>query len=385
MSGIPAITSACGLPRHVDVLVVGGGPAGAMAAMTSARAGLRTLLVDRVSHPREKVCGCCLAPRGQAVLQAAGLADVLDGACRIRQVRLTCGDRAVRVPRRDTLVLSRSQMDTRLLHAAANAGVMLAWPFVASVEGDGLCRLQGPGGDRTVHARMRVVADGLQGGALRDNPRFAWRVRRASRMGLGGFLPAGAVDVEEGEIHMRVDRAGYVGMVRLPDGRIDVAAAIRPEALREHGSAANGIMALLRGALRDPAAVRAAAWHGTARLWRNRPHLHGTDTLIAGDAVGYVEPFTGEGMGWALATGAAAGAHAAAVLHGQASTQAWAARVRALTGQARMRCGVVACMLRHPWLVQGAIGSAAVLPGMAARVAASLGAAHDGGETPCRA
>ena len=385
MNDIPAVTLASDLPHRVDVLVVGGGPAGSMAAITAVRAGLRTMLVDRVVHPREKVCGCCLAPRGQTVLRLAGLAGVLQDASPIRHVRLACGDRAARVPRRDTLVLSRAQLDGRLLRAAAEAGVILAWPFVACVEGDGINRLRGPGGEHTVQARMRVVADGLQGVSLRDNPRFAWRVQRTSRMGVGGLLAAGAVDVEEGEIHMRVDHAGYVGMVRLPDGRIDVAAAVRPHALRACGRVEDCMTRLLGPALRDARAARDATWHGTAALWRRRRNLHDADILVAGDAASYVEPFTGEGMGWALATGAAAGTHAAAVLRGQASADAWTARVRALTGQARMRCSLVACMLRHPLLVQAAIGSATMLPGMAAKVAESLGAAHEEHETPCRA
>ena len=373
MTAVEAVSRASDLPTRVDALVVGGGPAGAMAAIAAGRAGLRVLLVDRLAHPREKVCGCCLAPFGQQVLERAGLRHTLDGAASVRSVHLRSGGRGVRVRRKGTVVLSRTALDTRLLHAAAEAGVTMAWPFVADLRADGSAWLRGPDGERSVQARLRVAADGLAGASLRDDARFAWSVRSEGRIGVGATLPGDALLVQEGEILMCVDRSGYAGAVRLPDGRIDVAAAVRPEAMRGPGGPAACVGRLLGDAVRDAEALTQARWRGTPHLWRRRRHLHDQHTIVTGDAAGYVEPFTGEGMGWALATGAAAGEHAVAVLQGRRTVQAWDATVRSLTGSARVRCGMVAWMLRHPWLVSAGVRAADWWPAVAARTAESLG------------
>jgi flavin-dependent dehydrogenase len=385
MTPLPAIDSVQWLPDAVDVLVIGGGPAGAMAALASARQGHDTLLVDRVAHPRDKVCGCCLSPFGQQVLRAAGVSDVLDGSRTVHSVRLSSGAMAVRVRREGTRVLSRSTLDAGVLRHAVNAGARLAWPFMATVRDDGQTILRGPGGERMIRSRMRVAADGLRGGALADDTRFAWRVRHASRIGVGAILPAGAVDVADDEIRMEVDARGYVGLVRLPSGQVDVAAAIRPAAMRAHGGAAPLMTRLLGTMVRDASAIERAHWHGTPHLWRERRALQTGDVTVAGDAAGYVEPFTGEGMGWALATGFAAGEHAVAVIQGTASAHAWEARVRALVGDARARCGWTARVLRHPTLVRVALGAAACWPSLAARIATTMGAAHVPEADACRA
>ena len=383
MTTIPAVTDADELPERVDVLVVGGGPAGAVAAALAARLGLRTLLVDRTAHPRDKVCGCCLSPFGQRALHEAGLSEALEGSREVRRVRLVCGARSALVRRAGTRVLSRAHLDGALLRAAARSGATLGWPFVAEVRPLGDTRLRGPGGARTVHARVRVVADGLRGASLADRPRFAWSVRAGGRFGVGAILPAEALELEDDEIRMHVDASGYAGAVRLPDGRVDVAAALGTESVRAAGGVSACLETLLGAAVRDRTALRAADWQGAPQLWRRRRVLHDEDTLVTGDAAGYVEPFTGEGMGWAIATGAAAAEHAAAVLHGDRPMDAWDARVHALVGDARARCGMTARILRHPTLVRVGLSAARIWPSLAARVAESIGSSSAGSDA-CR-
>ena len=84
------------LPETVDALVIGGGPAGSIAAITLARAGFRTVLADRGLHPRVKVCGCCLAPRGIATLQSCGLQHIVRDALPLHHVLLESGALSMR-------------------------------------------------------------------------------------------------------------------------------------------------------------------------------------------------------------------------------------------------------------------------------------------------
>lgn len=364
------------LPETVDALVIGGGPAGGIAAITLARAGFRTVLADRGMHPRAKVCGCCLAPSGLAVLQSLGLQSVVADAVPLHHVLLESGTLAMRVARAGSVCIARETLDMGLLEAAQRAGASLAMQTVAGVDRSGGVHLRQRGITRTIQARLTIAADGLQGQSLADLPAFAWKVRRSSLMGMGAILPATAARVQPGEIRMRVHADGYVGLVRLPDGRIDVAAAVRPQALRADRGPAACMRRMLGNAVLDAEAVLAAPWCGTPLLTRTRARLACAGVLVAGDAGGYVEPFTGEGMSWALASGAAAGMHAAAVLRGEATEHAWNRAGRALMRMARWRCRATGWLLGHPALVSLGLRTTQWMPSLGERIANSFGAAE---------
>ncbi|NBQ15698.1 MAG: FAD-binding protein [Proteobacteria bacterium] len=100
MSSLPLVPFDS-IPTEVDAVVIGGGLAGGMAALRLASAGFRTVVFDRTAHPREKVCGCCLAPAGIAVLARCGLAGLLSdaspfGGDRARDARCAAPGRGVR-------------------------------------------------------------------------------------------------------------------------------------------------------------------------------------------------------------------------------------------------------------------------------------------------
>ena len=108
--------------RCWDALVIGAGPAGALAARQLAAVGLRTLLVDRKTFPRSKVCGGC--PRAVATLQAAGLNGLLSahGAAPIERFVLRSEGREVSLQLSGGAALSREVFDAALVRAAIAAG-----------------------------------------------------------------------------------------------------------------------------------------------------------------------------------------------------------------------------------------------------------------------
>lgn len=375
-----------------DVAVIGAGPAGACAAIAAARAGARVLLVDRSVFPRAKVCGCCLTAAGVAGLRALGAERAVADAAPLATVRLSCGGSSVTLRRAAGVAIGREQLDVRLIEIARAHGVEVRLGVAARVAADGTLALRADADGRaacTVRARTTIVADGLGGTALDGVDGFAWTVAPRSHMGFGAVIGgggggcetrgagAGAVDCAPGEIAMRVARGGYIGAVRLPCGAIDIAAAVEPEVLRAAGSVAACALALLGDAARDHEAIRAARWRGTPQLTRRRRSIAAPGLLVVGDAAGYVEPFTGEGMTWAISTGSAAGLLAA---RDPEPHRAWPAMHARLVGGARLRCRAIALALRSPALTRAVVALGNLAPAPLERLAGSIG--REGLEPP---
>lgn len=200
-------------------------------------------------------------------------------------------------------------------------------------------------------------------------------VSRASRVGIGGEAGPGAVAVEPGTITMAIGRHGYVGAVEVEAGVVNVAAALDPGFLRSGPSAAGAVKAVLSEAgVGTGSAFDAIEWRGTVPLTRRlrRPAARGI--FVLGDAAGYVEPFTGEGMAWAFA-----GAEAAVpfVKRGVESGEPdledeWARMYARIIGRDQRWCRLIARLLRSPAVVTSVVALLGRRPGLARPVLAHL-------------
>jgi flavin-dependent dehydrogenase len=370
----PSISPAEAGRRRWGALVVGAGPAGALAAHQLARRGVGVLLVDRVAFPRAKVCGCCLSGAALAALASAGLAGLPQacGAVPLEQVRLAAGRRSAAVCMGGGVSLSRERFDASLVEAAVAAGVAFLPETQAALGGvtaDGREVLLRRGGQAvTAHAGVVVAADGLGGGllaraGLADSP-----PEPGSRLGAGVVCPDAPAFYRPGVVYMACGTNGYLGLVRLEDGRLDLAAALDAAWLRACGGPGAAAAALVGEAgWPAPAGLDALPWRGTPALTR-RPRRRAAERVFAlGDAAGYVEPFTGEGMAWALS-----GAVALAPLAARAAerweplfARAWPRRFRRLVERSQFACRAAAFVLRRPWLARTLVAVLAHAPSLA--------------------
>lgn len=343
--------------RLWPVVVVGAGPAGSMAAHELARRGRPVLLLDKATFPRAKVCGCCLNGRAIGTLAAAGLGGLagrLDAVPLTRLVLGVSGRRAL-LRLESRAAVSRERLDEALVEAAIAAGADFlprARARLATWD-EPCCSLAVSGAAATdcIRAKIVLAADGLAGGFLPASwPGAGGPVRRRSRIGAGIVLSSAPGWCQAGSVWMACGRAGYVGLVRLEDGRLDVAAALDPAAVGRAGDIGSLAARLVADAGFGPVTgVAEARWHGTPALTRRRTKVAAGRVLLLGDAAGYVEPFTGEGIAWALASGRAAAALVAE--HGENAVRLWAGRYgRELRAHQRL-CTLMAWALRRPRLV----------------------------------
>lgn len=351
-----------------DVVVVGAGPAGSVCAASCARAGVRTLLIDRAAFPRDKLCGCCLSARAVAALgQVAGpdlLADL--GARPLRTLSLHAGARRAALRLSGGVAISRDALDSALVRVAEQAGATTRCGVSATLAADSSrhARTIVLSTGEHIEARIVVAADGLAGRLLEHEPGMAWRVRPTGRMGAGCRLTRCGDACAPGEVVMRCDRTGYVGMTRLEDGSIDIACALDPDAVRRAGgpaALAARIISATGGMV--PEGLSTGAWRGAALLTRSR-RVAGRRVLAIGDAAGYVEPFTGEGMTWAIESGllAAPIAVAGAVRWNDGLGRAWVCTHQSEIGRRQRSCRVIAALLRHPVLLRTAIVALSAAP-----------------------
>jgi menaquinone-9 beta-reductase len=379
----PTLAPESAARRLWDAVVVGAGPAGAMAARELARRGAAVLLVDRAHFPRYKVCGGCLNPRSLGLLRQAGLGDLMD---RLRAVPLTNLRLAARgsyadVPLPAGAGVSRETLDAALVHEAIAAGcAFLPGAGAALLPARGTSdrrnlRLRHAAREFEVEARIVLAANGL-GGKLEehaDGPEAETATGRdwdpRSRVGAGVMIPRAAAGYVRRTIYMACAAEGYVGQVVVEDGRVDVGAALDPLAVKAAGGPGELATKIIDAAGFPPVPDLAGlSWKGTPHLTRQAPRLGGMRLFVLGDAAGYVEPFTGEGMAWALA-----GATLVAPLALHGALQGWdnelLARWRAAYHRSVTRrqivCRATARVLRWPRVSNVAVRALSVMPWLA--------------------
>ncbi len=352
-----------------DALVVGGGPAGATAARALALGGARVLLLDRARFPRPKTCGSCIAPAALAALAEAGLETLpaLAGAVPLRSTRLRSPGHTATLPLSGGVVLSRERLDAALLDEARAAGARVREGVHAvdplRTAHSGTVEVRDGERRETLSARIVILATGLAGA------RTGARPAPNARLGAGFVGRFPAADLEPGVVDMVVGPGGYVGRVLLEDGRVDAACALDPDAVARGGGLGPAVAELLRATGRPGARELAAApWRGTPLLSRRvDPAPRGA--LLVGDAAGYVEPFTGEGIAWALAGGAAVARTVTAAGDFGWSPElarAWRREYRRTVAARFGHARALAWLLRRPRLTAASVALAAFLPGAGA-------------------
>ncbi len=309
-----------------DVIVVGSGPAGSVAALVLARGGARVALVDKVTFPRDKACGDLVGPRGVRLLDE--LAVSIPGAIRLGDMLVVGPARTVRLPCRrgldfpgHALAVPRHQFDRVLHQAALDAGAMPFYGRAAQPVGgpDGLGGFSLSTGE-LLRADVVIGADGatshVAGSAgLVDPGRVLW-----------GFAVRSYLDdpVETPQIILweptkRHAFPGYGWVFPGPDGRANVGLGCGVLAERSAGSLATRRWPQFvddladRGILSSPLEPGRPVLGGWLKLGMVGTNPAAGRVLLVGDAAGLVNPLQGEGIAQAMGSGRAA---AEAVLAG---------------------------------------------------------------------
>ena len=364
----------------LDVLIAGAGPAGAMAALVLARAGARVVLIDREQFPRDKLCGDTLNPGAVRLLASFGLTGgVLDRAVKLSGMRLT-GPRASvqaeygRPPA--AVALTRRAFDAWLVAQAVAAGARFETGVVAREplfdQHSGVSVVRGLVIDREGHslrmpAILTIAADGRRS-ALARAVGLSSTPRGPRRWAYGTYATGVAGTGDLGEMHVR--HGWYFGIAPLGNGLANVC-VVKPatptdrrrpiEEVRDAVSRDPDLRQRFEGAVIDeevrvlgPLAVEARA-AGVAGL------------LLAGDAGGFVDPMTGDGVHLALRSGVLAAREALHTLETGdlvgAVSRLDRARRAELAGKLRFN-RLVRRLVSSPAAVDAASSAARLLPSM---------------------
>lgn len=387
-----------------DAIIIGAGVAGAAAAIALAQRGHRVLVVERSVWPREKACGCCMGAAGVKLLEELGIECARDPrrALMVDHINVISGKHRARVGIAQGSVMERAVLDAAMMDQACAAGSSFITGVAARVVGAQEAR--GNSSQATgwrvemsasasrqapptyAAATTLLIADGLGGSSLRLVDGLDVEVAPDSLVGVSVTVREGGLGPHRGGqsgIDMHVggvvagSPSGYVGAVTLADGRRHLAAALDAGFIARSGGALLAMQRVMSQAGDMGQLQGCERLHGAGPLTRRRMSVAQAGLFVIGDAGGYVEPFTGEGMTWALA-----GARACAVLADgllrreltpEAAAQAWQAWHNSRLGRRLGWCARIRTLCRDEQSVD-ALVTLLKLP-MVGRVASRVVAA----------
>ncbi|MDM4722481.1 geranylgeranyl reductase family protein [Micromonospora sp. WMMA1363] len=334
-----------------DVVVVGAGPAGSAAALAARRAGARVLLVDRSDFPRDKACGDGIAAHALDVLNELGVPDAVAGYQPLPALRLVGpgGGAVARALPRPAYTVPRTVFDARLVAAAVAAGARLARHTVRRIE----LRADRVVLDGRITGRVVVGTDGA-GSVVRRALGHRPNPDRHLALALRGYAPALPGPPEQLIVTSAPRWPAYAWSFPIGDGRANVGYG---EVLRGEPLSRMHLIERLGGLLpgTDPATVTDLRAHHLP-LSTHRPEPGRGRVVLAGDALSLVNPFTGEGIFYALLSGALAGAAAARAP--EQAARRYVAAMRHRLGVHLRHSSVAAWLARRRSVVDAAVRAA---------------------------
>jgi menaquinone-9 beta-reductase len=362
---VPADSPAAEADLDVDVAVVGAGPAGSAAALAvlAARPGARVALLDRAAFPRDKACGDGVAPHVLDVLARIGVRGLLDDWPTVDRLDLGYPGGAWLSGRvnRPNYVVPRRVLDARIVEAAVGRGAMLLHRRVRGLVRDGESHV-GAG----VRARVVIGADGASS-AVRTQ--LGTSGGGHSAIALRGYAPVSPGRESAQVIAFDPDGAwpAYAWSFPIGDGTANIGyGEILPTDGRtdQRGPTRSHLLERLETLL-PGAAGQGSQWRGhhlplSTTRWRQPDG----PVLLAGDALGLVNPLTGEGIHAAVLSGAYAGLAAASALRAGTPCAAggrYRAALQSRFGRHWRHMALLAAATRRP--AAGAAGSGGSRPG----------------------
>jgi flavin-dependent dehydrogenase len=300
--------------RRTDPLILGGGPAGAAAAIALARAGKRALILDRNREPPDQLCGGFLGWDALALLRTLDINAGALGARPIRRVRLIAGSTVVEAPLpRGAAGLSRRALDSALLARARVEGAEVETGVtVRAVEpATNVVRLA-DGTDLSSAALFLATGKHDLRGSTRPltaagaDPAVGIRARLAPSPALTSDL--------DGVIELHLFRHGYAGLLLQEDGAANLCLSVVSSRLREAGGSVSAMIEALaveapRLGDRLAASSLLTTWQAVAGVpygWRATTSTPGLFRL--GDQAAVIASLAGDGVAIALASGSRAAA-----------------------------------------------------------------------------
>lgn len=360
--------------EHRDILVIGGGPAGAAAAIQAARGGATVRVFEKAARGRDKVCGDGLTPR--AVSALAALDIDLAQAHRIDGLRMIAGRTARELPwpangrfAPHGAVWPRRKLDEHLISAAADAGAELEFNADALplLEGDRVVGIEANG--QRWSADLVVVATGAPGAVARmlgaerdpDEP-FGLAIRTYAES------PRHADRHLEACLTLRDEHGtavpGYGWMFPAGDGTVNIGVGALSTMKGFKRLNLNKLQESYRALVADPWSLgpdleRPRAW----RLPMSAQKRHGPGWVAVGDAAGLVNPMNGEGIDYGLESGMLA---ADLFLDDPASCPAAYDRLIGQRFDSFLRTGRrFSFLIGHPWILRSGLRLAVGTQGIA--------------------
>jgi geranylgeranyl reductase family protein len=302
--------------ERFDIAVIGGGPAGAAAAMRAARRGAKVVVIEKGEHGRDKICGDGLTPRAVAALNE--LEIPLDAAHHIDGLRMIAGKQVRELPWGSPgdrfpahgAVWPRRRLDAALIDAASEAGSDVRFGTEGAIIADDAGRVTGvrtPQGDIT--ADLVVAATGAPGAVAR-----ALGAERVGGEPYGLAIRAYVESPRHADRHIEAcltvkdERGtwipGYGWMFPCGDGTVNIGVGALSTMKGFKSLNLNTLLDSYRALVRDswgigPNLDRPRAW----RLPMSVVKRHGPGWVAIGDAAGLVNPMNGEGIDYGLESG----------------------------------------------------------------------------------